>query len=89
MVNNREIRNILCTIRQLKEELDELRRDCPHDNGVFTHKGNTGNYDPSCDSYWLLAECRDCGKISHIDSEKDKNLYCTIPRRMGWKRKED
>ena len=36
---------------------------CKHPNLEKTHKSNTGNYDPSADSYWIEFKCPDCNKF--------------------------
>lgn len=47
---------------RLEKALDRLQAACHHLNVVKTYKGNTGNYDPSADSYWIEFKCPDCGK---------------------------
>ena len=42
-------------------KLERLRRQCPHRDAEHINKANTGNYDPSCDSYWTDHLCHSCG----------------------------
>ena len=44
----------------LAKELNRLQAACQHPNLEKTHKANTGNYDPSADSYWIEFRCPDC-----------------------------
>ena len=83
-VNNRKINQINDIIEMLRERKQELVDACPHENGLYDYKGNTGNYDPSCDCYWIDATCLDCGKMWHVDSERDHTEYCTLQDRKGW-----
>lgn len=39
------------------------RRRCPHESLLKKHRANTGNYDPSANSYWTEFTCLDCGKF--------------------------
>lgn len=50
------------TIEELHRVIKFLQDDCQHKNLNKEYKSNTGNYDPSCDSYWIEYECLDCGK---------------------------
>lgn len=52
---------------RLSEELHELQVLCTHPNVSKTYKGNTGNYDPSADSYWIDWKCPDCDKYWMTD----------------------
>ena len=45
---------------KLASELNKLQALCKHPNLEKTHKSNTGNYDPSADSYWIEFRCPDC-----------------------------
>lgn len=47
---------------KLAKELAKLQTLCTHPNVKKTHKSNTGNYDPSADSYWIEFVCPDCCK---------------------------
>lgn len=54
-------------IDRLNDQLDELQEQCQHPNVEKTYKGNTGNYDPSADSYWIEWLCPDCKKYWMTD----------------------
>lgn len=41
----------------------ELQNHCNHVNVDKQYKGNSGNYDPTADSYWIEFKCSDCGKF--------------------------
>lgn len=41
----------------------DLQNQCNHVNVDKTYKGNSGNYDPSANSYWIEFKCSDCGKF--------------------------
>ena len=45
---------------KLARELNKLQALCTHPNLEKTYKSNTGNYDPSADSYWIEFRCPDC-----------------------------
>lgn len=40
----------------------ELQAVCTHPSVTKKACSNTGNYDPSADSYWYECKCPDCGK---------------------------
>lgn len=52
---------------KLAKELKELQELCSHKNVSKLHKANTGNYDPSADSYWIEFHCPDCQKRWYVD----------------------
>lgn len=54
-------------IDRLNDQLGELQEQCQHPNVEKTYKGNTGNYDPSADSYWIDWLCPDCKKYWMTD----------------------
>ena len=47
---------------KLANELASLRANCSHPNVIEKYGNNTGNYDPSADSYWIEYFCPDCRK---------------------------
>jgi predicted RNA-binding Zn-ribbon protein involved in translation (DUF1610 family) len=47
---------------KLADELAALQAICTHTNVEKEYKSNTGNYDPTADSYWIDFRCPDCGK---------------------------
>ena len=52
------------------DKLKSLEEECVHSNVTKTHCANTGNYDPSNDSYWTVFVCPDCGKIWQEEGSK-------------------
>jgi len=58
----KQVQNILIKIQKLREKINDIQDSCPHQNKNKKYKSNTGNYDPSCDSYWIDIDCLDCGK---------------------------
>jgi hypothetical protein len=57
--------------------LQELKKTCDH-SGKVTYKycGDSGNYDPGHDSYWIEWRCHDCDKhwITDQDAEGNSEL---------------
>lgn len=47
---------------KLAHELAKLQDLCVHSNVTKKYDSNTGNYDPSADSYWIDFFCPDCRK---------------------------
>jgi len=45
------------------EREKEIQEQCPHENCSEEYKGNSGNYDPTADSYWIEFRCADCDKF--------------------------
>jgi hypothetical protein len=61
IINQR--RKIEQKISNLMVALENLQNECPHIDKLQEYKSNTGNYDPSCDLYWIEYRCPDCGKF--------------------------
>lgn len=40
----------------------KLQSQCQHPNVNKQSKSNTGNYDPTANSYWIKFKCPDCDK---------------------------
>jgi hypothetical protein len=59
-----EIRKKLAGIDRRSEKLDgelaKLQATCQHPGLTKKHGSNTGNYDPTADSYWIDFHCPDC-----------------------------
>lgn len=72
---NKEITKRLDKIKKLNLEIESLRDQCSHENITGRYKSNTGNWCPSDDSYWIEANCLDCGKRITADSKEDSELY--------------
>lgn len=63
-------------IRNLEKLIDEIKDSCPHINNTKKYDGDTGNYDPSADRYWVNIECLDCGTHLHFyDNEEGYRKY--------------
>lgn len=45
----------------------KLQAVCTHPNVVEKYRGNSGNYDPTADCYWIENTCPDCGKKWNVD----------------------
>ena len=62
-----QIRRRLKTIQKHQDKWDIAEKDlqeiCIHPNVDEKYKGNSGNYDPSADSYWIEYRCPDCDKF--------------------------
>ena len=68
------------TVKEYKKRNDKLRSKiikiqskCLHDRGEYSYGSNTGNYDPSCDSYWVDFKCHDCLETMMYYSDSDSN----------------
>jgi len=51
-------------IKEIQAKIEKIQEDCSHPPLVLQkiHKSNTGNYDPSNDSYWIDFHCQLCDK---------------------------
>lgn len=49
-------------IALLYTKREELQKKCRHLNSVGVYKGNTGNYCPGDDRYWVEITCFSCFK---------------------------
>lgn len=58
----------------LSIQLAELQEICNHPDVTKKYGGNTGNYDPSADSYWIDWHCPDCDKRWTTDQDRENNL---------------
>lgn len=62
----RQIRRKYNTITKkidiLMQELQDLQTECPHNHVESKAGSNTGNYDPTANSYWTDFHCPDCEK---------------------------
>ena len=54
--------SLLRKVERIQMEFDVLQLECTHVNDVQKYRGNTGNYDPTADCYWIVHTCSDCGK---------------------------
>lgn len=49
-------------IEAANRDMMQLQALCQHPDAEKKHGSNTGNYDPSADSYWTDYNCPDCSK---------------------------
>jgi hypothetical protein len=63
----REIRKLWKKEAALSLKVEVLRAKCKHPTLVYKHKADTGNYDPSQDSYWTDWFCSLCGERGTAD----------------------
>lgn len=54
-------------IAAAREKIKIIQSHCKHINKTSESKANTGNYDRSEDSYWIVYDCPDCGKHWSVD----------------------
>lgn len=66
--------SILDKITKLGNQLTELQSLCLHTDVTKKYGGDTGNYDPSQDSYWIDWHCPDCGKRWTTDQDRENVL---------------
>ena len=57
---------------RLSQELYALQDACPHNDKTGKYGSNTGNYDPSEDSYWYEINCKCCKKAWSEDQSNSK-----------------
>lgn len=58
----------------LRRELEALQLHCTHAEVTKRYRGSTGNYDPSCDEYWIEWHCPDCDKRWTTDQSRENVL---------------
>lgn len=69
MTIKEKVQRIHSMRNRLTLELQTIQENCPHADMQGKYKADTGNWCSSDDSYWIDAECLDCGKRFHIDSK--------------------
>lgn len=57
-------------IDKYHKEIMKLQQECQHTYVTKKYRCNTGNYDPSQDSYWVEFSCPDCYKHWTKDSKE-------------------
>jgi hypothetical protein len=59
------IRALMLKIQKATDEIKLIQLECDHPPATLTEKfgGNTGNYDPSADCYWVDRTCGVCCKF--------------------------
>ncbi len=55
--------------QKLQDCIDRIQKACSHPEDCVTkkHHGDTGNWDPSDDSYWTTFDCDLCEKHWMLD----------------------
>lgn len=62
--------------KKIAQAIDKLQAGCSHPTPTAEYKGDTGNYDPSANGYWIRWECADCGKRWTTDQTPEEwNKY--------------
>lgn len=51
-------------IAKLYEEIEAIQNECSHPKMAVTktYRGSSGNYDRTCDGYWIDFHCKLCDK---------------------------
>lgn len=62
MARKTKAQKIAENITSLQDELIDVQSSCKHENTTKTNGGNSGNYDPLDDSYWVDFKCHNCLK---------------------------
>ena len=57
-----KVARLQTAIAKAQREIAKLQAECLHPNVFKEYRSNTGNYDPSCDQYWIDYHCPDCDK---------------------------
>lgn len=72
----------LPSVKKLQKIIDDaaatiksLKKECKHENAKVEYGANTGNYDPTSDCYWIIANCKDCGFYGNFDSHDEPAQY--------------
>lgn len=61
-------------MQRSEHDLKMLQRECEHPNVEKKYGSDTGNYDPSADSYWIDWRCPDCSKFWTTDQSRENIL---------------
>lgn len=63
---SKEVTKIKNKLEKLQLQLKTIQDNCPHTNVEYKYGGNTGNYDPTADVYWVDHKCNDCDKYWRV-----------------------
>ena len=77
---NKEIEKVDKKIKELYAKKATIQSACEHKNVKGEYNSDTGNWCQQDDSYWISADCLDCGNHIYADSERDKDLYLQLSR---------
>ena len=69
------LQNIL---KDAGERLREVQSNCDHSEGSGTYHGNTGNWCPQDDSYWINFECSICSKRLFVENQQSPTTAETL-----------
>lgn len=69
MTISEQIKKINTSIAELNNLKTFIQSQCKHELASGKFKGNTGNYDPSDDYYWVEIYCPTCQKYWSIDQD--------------------
>lgn len=70
----RKRQSINVKIAKLSDQLVDLQMVCTHPDVTKQFRGDTGNYDPNADSYWINWHCPDCDKRWTTDQDRENVL---------------
>lgn len=58
------IKDLQAEIEKLQDRIEEIQSECNHPHACVDKEygGNTGNYDPTADCYWIDHHCKLCDK---------------------------
>ena len=62
MTIKEQVDNLLRVKQGIESDLVALQEQCEHPHLINKYGGNTGNYDPAADMYWIDHTCPDCKK---------------------------
>lgn len=62
MTTTQKVERIKAMQERLTDELRAIQDACPHTNKQGKYGGNTGNWCPQDDCYWIDVTCLDCQK---------------------------
>lgn len=65
------IKDLQKQIKILQDIISNIQEECSHPYSCLkcVDKGDTGKYDPSCDSYWTEYHCLLCDKKWIVEEE--------------------
>ena len=70
-----EMKKLLKQFERIADKICKLRDECPHDSVIAKYRGDSGNYDPNDNTYWVEVNCDDCGKYFSVYENKDPEGY--------------
>lgn len=70
-------------IYELNVQLRAHQDKCKHLRATYVNRANTGNYDPSADSYWTDWSCPTCLKKWNTAQNEDRYGNARKPKLTG------